>query len=228
MTLRPALAAPARSPRSRTRSPASASIPSRCARVATSITPASETTRSSSNSTRNAFSPTSPSSCTTKVTSWAGPGCRHIRGKPLLRRPLFHPARTEPRDLIGGSRLRAPPWGPRSFLDSARRQHETGPWGDQDPRIIRLATPIPRPAPRCTDHPEPPAPTRLDYPCHLDKTDSISVPAFASSSGSGARRSPADTTRRPVMCPGTLPDHRSSSAGADGPPATERTSERRY
>ena len=52
ITLRPALAAPGRSRRSRTSRPASASIPSRCASVATSAIPASETTRSSSNSTR--------------------------------------------------------------------------------------------------------------------------------------------------------------------------------
>ncbi len=49
--------------------PRRASIPKRLARVATSITPASETARSSSNSTRRPSSPTGSSSCTLKVTS---------------------------------------------------------------------------------------------------------------------------------------------------------------
>jgi len=67
MILRPALAAPGRSPRRQTSSPASASIPGRSASVATSITPASETAHSSSNSTFTAFGPTGPSSCTMKA-----------------------------------------------------------------------------------------------------------------------------------------------------------------
>jgi hypothetical protein len=69
ITLRPEFAAPGRSARSRTNRPASASIPSRWASVATSATPASDTTRSSSNTTRSASSPIGPSSCTMKVTS---------------------------------------------------------------------------------------------------------------------------------------------------------------
>jgi hypothetical protein len=67
--LRPAFAAPGRSPRNRTPSCASASMPSRCASVATSATPASQTTRSSSKTTCTPSGPTGPSSCTTKVTS---------------------------------------------------------------------------------------------------------------------------------------------------------------
>ena len=39
------------------------------------------------------------------MTSCAGPGCRHIRGKPLRRRSLFTQRRTEPSSPIGGSRL---------------------------------------------------------------------------------------------------------------------------
>jgi hypothetical protein len=69
ITLRPALPAPGRSGRSRTNRCASPSIPSRAASVATSIKPASETTRSSSNLTRTPSSPTGPSSCTIRVTS---------------------------------------------------------------------------------------------------------------------------------------------------------------
>jgi len=45
ITLRPGFAAPGRSRRNPTSRLASASIPSRCASVATSATPASETTR---------------------------------------------------------------------------------------------------------------------------------------------------------------------------------------
>ena len=69
MTLRPALPAPGRFGRSRTSRCASDSIPSRAASVATSITPASDTTRSSSKLTRTPSNPTGPSSCTNKVTS---------------------------------------------------------------------------------------------------------------------------------------------------------------
>src|SRR3954449_2369930 len=69
ITLRPALAAPGRSRRSRTSRPASASTPSRPASVATNAIPASLTTRSSSNSTCRPSSPTAVSSSTTKVTS---------------------------------------------------------------------------------------------------------------------------------------------------------------
>jgi len=46
------------------------------------------------------------SSCIMKVISCAGPGCRHIRGKPLRRRSLFTTRRTEPARPIGGSRLK--------------------------------------------------------------------------------------------------------------------------
>jgi hypothetical protein len=69
ITLRPALPAPGNLGRSRTNRCADSSIPSRAASVAKSISPASETTRSSSNSTRTPSGPTGPSSCTTKVTS---------------------------------------------------------------------------------------------------------------------------------------------------------------
>jgi len=66
------------------------------------------------------------------------------------------------------------PRGRRSFLDSARRQHETGPWGYQDPRIIRLATPTPSPgAPPHRPTPQH-RPNQLHYSCPLDKTDAIS------------------------------------------------------
>jgi hypothetical protein len=69
ITLRPALPAPGRLGRSRTNRCASSSIPSRAATVAASISPASETTRSSSNFNCTPSSPTGPSSCTIKVTS---------------------------------------------------------------------------------------------------------------------------------------------------------------
>src|SRR4051812_35712683 len=69
ITLRPALATPGRSRRSRTNPPTRRSIPSRPASVATSAIPASDTTRSSSKATRAPSNPASPSSCTTKVTS---------------------------------------------------------------------------------------------------------------------------------------------------------------
>jgi hypothetical protein len=69
ITLRPAFAAPGRSSRSRTSRPASTSMLNRLASVATSVTPASETACSSSNSTRRPSSPTGSSSCTLKVTS---------------------------------------------------------------------------------------------------------------------------------------------------------------
>jgi hypothetical protein len=68
ITLRPTLAAPTRSPR-RTNRPASASIPSRAASVATSTIPASDTARRSSKTTCTRSSPSGPSSCTMKVTS---------------------------------------------------------------------------------------------------------------------------------------------------------------
>jgi len=61
ITLRPGLAAPARSPRS-TRASTNCSIPKRRASNAGSITPAFATTRSSSNTTR-------PDSFTMRVTS---------------------------------------------------------------------------------------------------------------------------------------------------------------
>ena len=69
ITLRPALPAPGRFGRSRTNRCANSSTPSRAASIATSINPASDTTRSSSNLTCTPSSPTGPSSCTTKVTS---------------------------------------------------------------------------------------------------------------------------------------------------------------
>jgi hypothetical protein len=69
ITLRPALPEPGRFERSRTSLCANASIPSRPARLATSITPASQTARSSSKPTCRASSPTGSPSCTMKVTS---------------------------------------------------------------------------------------------------------------------------------------------------------------
>ena len=69
ITLRPAFAAPGLPRRNLTSRPASASIPSRPASVATTITPAFETARSSSNLTCRPLNPTGSSSCTLKVTS---------------------------------------------------------------------------------------------------------------------------------------------------------------
>ena len=69
MALRPALPAPGRLVRSRTGRCASASTTSARRASAASISPASKTTRSSSNLTRTPSSPTGPSSCTIKVTS---------------------------------------------------------------------------------------------------------------------------------------------------------------
>jgi hypothetical protein len=95
MTFAPAFAAPGRSPRSTVRS-TSISIPRRCASVAVSTLPASATARSSSNSTVTPSNPTGASACTMKVTSCAGPDCRHSRRKALLRRSFFVLQRTEP------------------------------------------------------------------------------------------------------------------------------------
>src|SRR5919108_5331871 len=51
---------------------------------------------------------------------------------------------------------------------------------------------------------------------HVTLTAETLVPTSASTHGSGDRRSPPDGPRRPVMCPGTLPDRRATSAGAGG------------
>ncbi len=89
--------------------PANDSIPSRLASVATSITPASETARSSSNSTRRPSSPTASSSCTTKVTSCPQAPAAASTVKALHRRSFFFPDRTEPIYRRGGSRIKQKP-----------------------------------------------------------------------------------------------------------------------
>src|SRR6266536_2783424 len=105
ITFRPALRAPGRSGRSSTNRSTRPSSPNRCASVAASATPASDTTRSSSKTTRTWSSPTGPSSCTIKVTSSAGPRLRTQPGKAPLRRSFLLQHRTDPTHPRGGSRL---------------------------------------------------------------------------------------------------------------------------
>src|SRR6266516_2126075 len=106
ITFRPALRAPGRSGRSSTNRSTRPSSPNRCASVAASATPASDTTRSSSKTTRTWSSPTGPSSCTIKVTSSAGPRLRTQPGKAQLRRSFLLQHRTDPTHPRGGSRLK--------------------------------------------------------------------------------------------------------------------------
>src|SRR5207247_242791 len=129
ITFRPALRAPGRCGRSSTKRSTKSWIPNRCASVAASAIPASDTTRSSSKTTRTRSSPTGPSSCTIKVTSSAGPRLHIQLGKAPLRRSFLLQHRTASTHHRGGSRL------------SAQQEREGR---DADERE-------PAPAPRCRE-----------------------------------------------------------------------------
>ena len=107
ITLRPAFAAPGRSRRSRTSRPANASIPSRSASVATSITPASETTRSIVE-----LDPHTVQSDRLVILHHegdllsAGPGCSNQPLKPCTGGHSSFTDRTEPTYRPGGSGFR--------------------------------------------------------------------------------------------------------------------------
>src|SRR6266498_2133748 len=120
ITFRPALRAPGRSGRNRTNRSTRPSIPNRCASVAASATPASDTTRSSSKTTRTRSSPTGPSSCTIKVTSSAGPRLHIQLGKAPLRRSFLLQHRTASTHHRGGSRLRSRVTGGRCRIELSR------------------------------------------------------------------------------------------------------------
>ena len=112
ITCRPGVAPPPAAPAAAAPLLANASDPRRPASVATSITPASQTTRSSSNLTCTPSGPTGLSSCTMKVTSCRRPRLLQSAVKALHRRSFSFQNRTEPCYRIGGSGLRPAPLAP--------------------------------------------------------------------------------------------------------------------